>query len=85
MRDVDYFYNFIKENEKRVKKNKGYSVYGSRVIDILDLYVSIESHEEKEEFQNALVRMLISNNPDEVKLAIVICTGFIDFRFKYMK
>jgi hypothetical protein len=84
MNDNKYFYNFILENEKRNKKHQGYSEYGSRIIDILDLYFSLNSNEEKREFKKAIEYMLTSGKQDEIELAVAICTGFIDFRFKYI-
>lgn len=84
MKDSKYFYTYILENEKRNKKHQGYSEYGSRIIDVLDLYFSLNNSEEKAEFKKAIEYMLTSNKQEEIELAIAICTGFIDFRFKYI-
>lgn len=83
MKDSKYFYDYILENEKRNKKHQGYSEYGSRIIDVLDLYHSLNNSNEKTEFKKAIEYMLTSNKQEEIELAVTICTGFIDFRFKY--
>ncbi len=58
MKDSKYFYDYILENEKRNKKHQGYSEYGSRIIDVLDLYHSLNNNDEKTEFKKAIEYML---------------------------
>jgi hypothetical protein len=80
MRDMNFFYDFMLEKNEKNKKHKGYSEYGFRVMDILDLFESIHMPEERIEFQNAIEKLLLSNNKELVEFGVAICTGFIVFK-----
>lgn len=84
MKDTQYFYDFILGIDSKNKNQKGYSIYGSRIVEILDLYDSIETFEERKAFKEAIEQLLMSGNKDLIEFGITICTGFIDFRKKYV-
>lgn len=62
--------------------HKGYSEYGSRVMDILNLFEELERSEKRKAFQKAIKRLLLSGNKELVEFGIAICTGFVVFKSK---
>lgn len=80
MRDEKYFYDFMIEKNEKNKKYKGYSEYGGRVMDILDLFETLQSSEERRAFQQAIEKLLLSGNKELIEFGIAICTGFVVFK-----
>lgn len=82
MKDEKYFYDFMIGKNEKNKKHKGYSEYGSRVMDILDLFETLQSSEERMAFQHAIEKLLLSGDKELIEFGIAICTGFIVFKNK---
>ena len=80
-KDIDYFTDQL---EQQIKKNKrfkpGNTVYGSKVMPILELYKSLSSFEERKFFRDALEKFLVDSDESKRKFAVDICLGFVVFR-----
>ena len=54
--------------------------YGGNVLPAARLYSSLRTHEELRAFQDALERMLGSDDSDIREWAVNVCLGFVVFR-----
>ena len=80
-RDFQAFVDEI-ERSRKLKKRQGAgnSVYGSRVMPVLELYAGLVEFEERDAFQKALEMLLSDADPERRSFAVDICLGFFVFR-----
>jgi len=78
MKTSDDFYREILALQKESAALKG--ELAGRVMPVLQLYKSLQSYEERRVFQDALEKMLTSDQVAIRKLGVDICLGFFVFR-----
>ncbi len=56
------------------------SLYGERVMPVLEFYRGLDSYEARQAFQGALDHMLQSEAAEERSFAVDVCLGFFSLR-----
>ena len=72
--------DYIQEILSKKQTSGGYTEYGSRVMEVLEIYKDIKTYTERKTFQDALEKLLSDKKEDIRKYAVDICLGFFVFR-----
>lgn len=75
MKTVDDFYGEILSAKDRPQAG-----YGGTVLPAMEIYAGIQTHEERKAYQDALEKMLTSDNEGIRTFAVNLCLGFFVFR-----
>jgi len=81
MRDVTFFRSVMANQQRQNERlAPGNAEYGSNVLPLLELYVSLSEADEKRSFRDALEELLSNADGSKRSFAIDVCLGFVIFR-----
>jgi hypothetical protein len=75
MRNTDDFYTEILRAKGRPRPG-----YGGNVLPAMEIYADIEASQERRVYQDALEKMLRSDDENIRRFAVDVCLGFFVFR-----